>query len=108
MLKIKSKLNFVFVAFAVAGLIFVFGCGDSKEKIQMTDFIKEFSNDVQEYAKADDSQKADLEAKINSDIEKWTQLKMDMGSELTPQVLDKLDSEFQKLAKEFKTLSGKS
>jgi hypothetical protein len=39
---------------------------------------------------------------------KWTQLKIEMGSELTPQVLDKLDGEYQKLAKEFKTLSGKS
>jgi hypothetical protein len=35
-------------------------------------------------------------------------MKMEMGEEITPQVLDKLDSEFQKLAKEFKTLSSKS
>jgi hypothetical protein len=35
-------------------------------------------------------------------------MKLDLGSEVTPQVLDKLDTEYQKFAKEYKTLSGKS
>ena len=108
MLKIKTNLNFVVVIAAIAGLALLVGCGDSKEKQQMTAFIQEFGAAVQEYAKAEDGQKADLEAKINSLMEKWTDMKMEMGEEITPQVLDKLDSEFQKLAKEFKTLSTKS
>ncbi len=108
MLKIKSNLNFVLALAAIAGLVFVIGCGDSQEKQQMNAFIQEFGAAVQEYAKAEDGQKAELEAKLSSLMEKWTQMKMDMGSELTPQVLDKLDTEYQKFAKEFKTLSGKS
>ena len=74
----------------------------------MTEFIQEFGKTVDEYAKADDSQKAELEAKINSYMEKWTNMKMDMGSDMTPQVLDKLDNEYQKFAKQYKSLSGKS
>jgi hypothetical protein len=35
-------------------------------------------------------------------------MKYDLGDEVTPQVLDKLDAEYQKLAKEFKSLSSKS
>ena len=108
MLKIKSNLNFVVVLAAIAGLVFLVGCGDSQEKQQMTAFIQEFGTAVQEYAKAEDGQKAELETKLNSLMEKWTQMKMDLGSEVTPQVLDKLDGEYQKFAKEFKTLSGKS
>jgi outer membrane murein-binding lipoprotein Lpp len=108
MLRIKSNLNFVVVMAAIVGLIFLVGCGNSKEKEQMTAFIQELGAAVQEYAKAEDAQKAELEAKINSLMEKWTEMKMEMGEEITPQVLDKLDSEFQKLAKEFKTLSSKS
>jgi hypothetical protein len=104
----KSNLNLVIVVAAIAGLVLFFGCGDSQEKLQMTEFIKEFGKTVQEYAKAEDGQKADLEAKLNSAMDKWTQMKVDMGSELTPQVLDKLDAEYQKIAKEFKSLSGKS
>jgi hypothetical protein len=108
MLKIKTHLNFVAVMAAIAGLIFLVGCGESKQKQQMTAFIQEFGSAVQEYAKAEDGQKAELEAKLNSLMEKWTEMKIEMGSELTPQVLDKLDAEYQRFAKEFKTLSGKS
>ena len=108
MLKKKTNLYVVGLLVAIAGFVFVIGCGNSPEKKQMTAFIEEFSKAVDEYAKADDGQKAELEKKLESYIAKWTQMKMDMGSELTPQVLDKLDAEYQRLAKEFKTLSHKS
>jgi hypothetical protein len=35
-------------------------------------------------------------------------MKYDLGAELTPQALDKMDGEYQKIAKEFKDLAGKS
>ena len=108
MLKMKSNLNVVTVLAAILGLIFVIGCGDSPEKQQMTQFIQEFGTAVEQYAKADDGQKAELKNKLEEYIAKWTQMKIDMGSELTPQVLDKLDAEYQKLAKEYKSLAGKS
>ena len=104
----KPNLYLVALLVALVGFVFVIGCGDSPEKKQMTAFIEEFGNAVDQYAKAEDGQKAELQKKLESYIAKWTQMKMDMGSELTPQVLDKLDAEYQKLAKEFKTLSGKS
>ena len=108
MLKMKPNLYVVALLVALVGFAFVIGCGNSPEKKQMTEFIQEFGNAVDQYAKAEDGQKAVLQKKLESYITKWTQMKMDMGSELTPQVLDKLDVEYQKLAKEFKTLSGKS
>ena len=108
MLKMKPTLYLAALSVALVGFLFVIGCGDSPEKKQMTDFIQEFGNAVEQYAKAEDGQKAELQKKVESYIAKWTQMKMDMGSELTPQVLDKLDAEYQKLAKEFKTLTGKS
>ena len=108
MLKFKSKLNFVVLLAAIAGLVFLFGCSNSQEKQKMTEFIEQFGAAVQEYDKAEDGQKAELETKLNSLMEKWTQMKIEMGSEITPQVLDKLDAEYQRFAKEFKTLSGKT
>jgi hypothetical protein len=108
MLKMKPNLYVVALLVALVGFVFVIGCGDSPEKKQMTEFIQEFGTAVDQYAKAEDGQKAELQKKLESYVSKWTQMKMDMGSELTPQVLDKLDAEYQKLAKEFKTLSGKS
>ena len=108
MLKVKVNLKFVAVLAAIAGLVLIIGCSDSPEKVKMTEFIKEFGNVVGEYAKAEDGQKAELAEKVKGYMAKWTQLKIDMGSELTPQVLDQLDAEYKKLAKEFETLSGKS
>jgi len=108
MFKMKPNLNVVVVLAAIVGLVFVIGCGTSQEKQQMTDFIQEFGSTVDQYAKAEDGQKAELQTKLESYIAKWTQMKIDMGSEITPQVLDKLDAEYQRLAKEFKTLSSKS
>ena len=108
MLKVESNQTFILVLAIVAGLVFFVGCGESQEKQTMTTFIQEFGNTVQDYAKAEDGQKAEIEAKLSALMKKWTQMKIDMGSELTPQVLDKLDAEYQKYAKEFKTLSGKS
>jgi hypothetical protein len=108
MLKMKLNLNVVVVLAAIVGLVFVIGCGTSLEKKQMTDFIQEFGKTVDAYAKAEEGQKAELQAKVESYMDKWTEMKIEMGSELTPQVLDKLDAEYQRLAKEFKTLSGKS
>jgi hypothetical protein len=108
MLKITPNRNYGLAIALIAGLILFVGCGDSPEKQQMTQFIEKFANEVSEYAKAEDGQKAELAAKIESDMAKWTELKVEMGSELTPQVLDKLDLEYQKYAKEFKTLAGKS
>ena len=105
---LKMKLNLVVVLAAIVGLVFVIGCGTSLEKKQMTDFIQEFGKTVDAYAKAEEGQKAELQAKVESYMDKWTEMKIEMGSELTPQVLDKLDAEYQRLAKEFKTLSGKS
>ena len=108
MLKMKPNLYLVALLVALMGFVSIIGCGDSPEKKQMTAFIQEFGTAVDQYAKAEDGQKAELQKKLESYIAKWTQMKMDMGSELTPQVLDKLDAEYQKLASEFKTLSGKS
>ena len=108
MLKMKPNLYVVALLVALVGFVFVIGCGESPEKKQMTEFIQEFGNAVDQYAKAEDGQKAELQKKLESYITKWNQMKMEMGDELTPQVLDKLNAEYQKLAKEFKTLSGKS
>jgi hypothetical protein len=54
MLKMKPNLNVVAVLAAIVGLVFVIGCGDSPEKVQMTEFIKEFGTAVEQYAKAED------------------------------------------------------
>jgi hypothetical protein len=97
------------VVFAlISGLVFILGCGNSPEKQKMSDFLQEFSQAVSEFAAADQSKKAELKVKLNDYMSKWTQMKYNLGGELTPQALEKMDGEYQKIAKEYKNLAGKS
>ena len=108
MLNVRSNLSYVVVFALISGLVFILGCGNSPEKQKMTDFLQDFSQTVSEFAAADQGKKAELEAKLKDSMSKWTQMKYNLGAELTPQALDKMDGEYQKIAKEFKDLAGKS
>ena len=108
MLKVKLNPNVMVALTAIVGLILIIGCGTSPEAQQMTDFVQEFGQKVAAYAKAEDGQKADLAAKVEADMDKWTLMKSDIGGEVTPQVLEKLETEYKKYAQEFKSLSGQS
>ena len=108
MLNVRSNLSYVVVFALISGLVFILGCGNSPEKQKMSDFLQEFSQTVSEFAAADQDKKAELETKLKDYMSKWTQMKYNLGAELTPQALDKMDGEYQKIAKEFKNLTGKS
>ena len=108
MLNVRSNLRHVVVFALISGLVFILGCGDSLEKQKMSAFLQEFSQTVSEFAAADQGKKAELETKLKDYMSKWTQMKYTLGAELTPQVLGKMDSEYQKIAKEYKNLAGKS
>jgi hypothetical protein len=108
MLNVRFNLSYVVVFALISGLVFILGCGNSPEKQKMSDFLQEFSQTVSEFAAADQGKKTELEAKLKGYMSKWTQMKYDLGAELTPQVLDKMDGEYQKIAKEYKNLAGKS
>ena len=112
MLKFKSTLHYFIVSSAVIGLVFVMGCNGSEQKQKMSSFLEEYSKTLGEYSevvnKADETKKAELEKKLNDYISKWTEMKIEMGSEITPQTLDKLDEEYQQITKKFKALTQKS
>lgn len=112
MLKFKSTLNYFIVSSAVIGLVFVIGCNGSEQKQKMSSFLEEYSKTLDEYAEvvnnADETKKAELEEKLNDYISKWTEIKIEMGSEITPQALDKLDQQYQEITKKFKALTKKT
>ena len=112
MFRIKSILSFLMVLSAIIGLVFVIGCGSSEEKHKFSDFLQEYSKTLDEYAdavnKADTTKKADLEGKLNSFDSRWSDIKMQMADEITPQALDNFEQEYQKINKKYKELAGKS
>ena len=112
MFKTRSTLSYVIVLSAIFGLVFVVGCGSSKEKQQMSEFMQQYSKTVTEYSEvvntADKSKKAEIEERLDSYQSEWTNMKIEMGSEITPQALDELDQEYQNITKKYSSLAGKS
>ena len=112
MAKIKSTLIHFIVLSVILGLVFVVGCGKSRETQQMSDFLQQYSKTLDEYSdvinKHDNIQKAKIEEKIKAYNTKWTEMKIQMGEEVTPQTLNKLDEEYQAISKKYQKLAGKS
>jgi hypothetical protein len=108
MIRFRAILNFVIVSSALFGLVFVIGCGNSPEKQAMSDFLKLYSDTVDEYSAADESKKAEMKGELNSFKSKWSNMKMEMDGELTPQALDKLDKEYDKITTKYASLAGLS
>ena len=106
MFRFKSTLNVIIVFTALLGL--VIGCGSSVEKQAMSDFLTLYDSTVEEYSAANESMKAELKEKLDSFKSKWADIKMEMGAEVTPQTLSKLDNEYQKITKKYTSLTHKS
>ena len=108
MFRLKTTLIFVAAFSAFFWLVFVIGCGDSAERQVMSDFLKLYSDTVQEYSAADESKKTELKGKLDSFKSKWSDMKMEHGGELTPQDLNALDKEFEKITAKYASLAGNS
>jgi hypothetical protein len=108
MIRFKTTLNFVIVFTALLGLVFVIGCGSSAGKQAMSDFLQQYSNTVDKYSSADQSKKVEIEGILDSYKSKWSDMKMEMDGQITPQALDQLDNEYQKITKKYASLTSKS
>ena len=108
MFKTKSTLNYVIVFSVIIGLAFVIGCGSSKEVQAMTDFLKLFSDTVDEYAAADEVKKTELKAKLDTFESKWSNMEMEMDGRLTPNDLEKFDKHYKEIQKKYASLADKS
>ena len=108
MIRLKITLNFVIVVAVLFGLIVVIGCGDSKEVQAMKDFLKLYSDTVDEYAAADEAKKTELKAKLDTFESKWGKMEMEMDGRLTPNDLEKFDKQYKEIQKRYNSLTGKS
>ena len=110
MLRARSLLTTIIVFSTILGLMALIGCGPSKEKQQMSNFLTEYNQEVDTYAelskKADKNGIAEVKAKIESFESRWSDMKMDIASEVTPQVLNQLDDEFKMITKKFQAISA--
>ena len=108
MIRLKVTLNLVILFSVLFGLIFVIGCGDSKEVQAMKDFLKLYSDTVDEYAAADEAKKAELKAKLDTFKSKWSNMEMEMDGRITPNDLEKFDKQYKEIQTKYDGIAGKS
>ena len=108
MIRSKISLNFVICFAVIAALALVIGCGSSAEKQAMSDFLQMYSDTVNEYAEADETKRAAMKDKMDSFAAKWSDMKMELGSLVTPNALEELDQQYNQIAKKYAALNGKS
>lgn len=106
--KIKSTLIGVMLMLAVCGLVLVIGCGASQEHQKMAQFLMEYGKAVDEFLQADSGHKAEAAKKVDAYKSKWGDMKMELGSGLTPQDLNNLDDEYHAITKKYSDLAGSS
>jgi hypothetical protein len=108
----KPILKYLVLFAALAAMVVAAGCGPNAEKEKMAAFIQDYRNTLDEYAdassKGDNSKKAELEAKLDALKDQWMLLTEQIGSEVTPQTMEKFSAEMGKLSKKYAELSGKS
>lgn len=108
----KHIVMYLVVFLSILGLLVSWGCGSSVEKAKMEAFIQDCQKSLGEYSdaigKGDSGKKTKIETRIKDLAHQWKLLKMEIGSEVTPQTMEKFDTEFGKLLKKFDELSGRS
>jgi len=72
----------------------------------MSDFLKLYSDSVNEYSAADKSKQAVMKGKLDSFPSKWSDMKMEMDGQVTPQALDEMDKEYKEITKKYASLAG--
>jgi len=110
MLRTRTFLITIIVFSTIFGLMALMGCGPSKEKQQMAGFLSEYNQAVKTYTelskKADTNGISEMKAKIDTFMSQWSDLKMEMAAEITPQDLNQLDDEFKMITKKYQAISA--
>ncbi|NNK85487.1 MAG: hypothetical protein HKO91_08060, partial [Desulfobacterales bacterium] len=75
------------------------------------DFLMDYGKAVDEYSNAIDKgekeKSAELEIKIKTMMSKWMEMKVEMGSELTPRQLNIVNQEYKDITEKYQNLAQK-
>ena len=76
------------------------GCGDSQGVAALNTHLSEFNELVENYkatVSTDQSKQAEWDAKITAMAARWTEMRNEFGSDITPQHMDKMVQQYESL-----------
>ena len=95
----RVHLAVIFSIFVLFSISFT-ACGDSQGVTTLNAHLAEFSELIEDYkttAGGDKARQAELDAKIADMSEKWTNIRNEFGSEITPQKMDDFVKQYEDL-----------
>ena len=105
----KSCTVAVIALLMIIAMSVMAGCGSSAEQQKLATIIQEYNQAVDDYATAvqvkNDGKMVELENKVKTCMTAWVNTKSEMMDAVTPQVLDELDNEYQKITKKYQSLA---
>jgi hypothetical protein len=106
MSKCKSALKLVLLFTALLGMVLVIGCAGSSEKKELSDSLKLYSEAVNEYEAADDTQRAQVKEKVDSYKLKCSKMINELvaNDNVTPQTMRALEKEYKEITAKYTSL----
>ena len=95
----KTRLAVIFAILIMFSVSFT-ACGDSQGVTTLNAHLAEFSDLIEDYkttAGSDKAKQAELEARIADMSAKWTNIRNEFGSEITPQKMDEFVQQYENL-----------
>ena len=95
----RKNIIALLVTLAVISVAFN-GCGDAQGVSALNACLTEFSELVENYQSsvgADNSKQPEWDAKVAAISEKWTNIRNEFGSDITPQHMDKMVNQYENL-----------
>lgn len=96
---IKSPGLLLFLLFAILSVALI-SCGDSQSVPTLNSHLDTFSEMIEEYKTtvgSDQSKQAEWDEKMDAMATKWTDMRNELGSDITPQKMDKLVKQYEDL-----------
>ncbi len=96
-------LVLIFCGFVVAA------CGSSSGKLEMTSFLEKYETLINDFKAAydasDQQKKSQLAGEISAMMSQWVDKRNEMNDQVTPQAMDELVKEYNRITSKFNDLN---
>jgi len=80
-------------------------CGSSSGKLELTSFLEKYETLINDFKVADQQKKTELAGEISAMMSQWIEKRNEMNDQVTPQAMDELVKEYNRITSKFEGLN---
>jgi len=81
-------------------------CGSSSGKLELTSFLEKYETLINDFKAADQKKKTELASEISAMMSQWIEKRNEMNDQVTPQAMDELVKEYNRITSKFEGLNN--